>query len=84
LDTLLITAEREDGLYNQHLKQCFSYLDRELELRQIMQKVVHSDRPLFFPSTALTRLIDLGLIKYNGNNVEPTNELYRSYFSQRL
>jgi AAA-like domain len=84
LQTILITADREDGLYRQHLQQCFQYLEGKSGLKEIMRQIVHSDRPLFISSTLLPRLSDLGLIKYSGNNVEPANQLYRSYFRRRL
>jgi hypothetical protein len=84
LQTILITADHEDGLYRQHLQQCFQCLEREPKLKEIMWQIVHSDRPLFISSTLLPRLKDLGLIKYSSNNVEPANQLYRSYFRRRL
>jgi hypothetical protein len=84
LHNLLVTADREDGLYSEHLQRHFRYLEREAELKQIMRKVVHNDRPVFIPSTSLPQLRDSGLIKVVGDCIEPANQLYRSYFRQRL
>jgi hypothetical protein len=84
LHNLLVTADREDGLYSEHLQRHFRYLEREAELKQIMRKVVHNDRPVFIPSTSLPQLRDSGLIKVVGGCIEPANQLYRSYFRQRL
>jgi hypothetical protein len=87
LQTLLTTANLEDSLYGEHLRQHYRYLN-EPKSRQIMRQVVNSDEPLLISSniysTSLTRLEDSGLIKYNGDRVEAANQLYRSYFRKRL
>jgi AAA-like domain len=84
LQTLLANADRADGLYGNHLQHHFSYLEKEPELKKLMATIVHSDRPMFISSILLRQLIDSGLIKHNGDQVEPANQLYRSYFRKRL
>jgi AAA-like domain len=84
LQTLLATADQEDGLYGNHLQHHFLYLAQEPELKRLMGDIVHSDRPVFISSILLRQLKDSGLIKYNGDQVEPANQLYRSYFRKRL
>jgi AAA-like domain len=84
LQTLLDTADREDNLYGDHLRHHFLYLTQQPELKKLMAEVVHSDQPVFNPNILLRQLKDSGLIKYNGDEVEPANQLYRSYFRKRL
>jgi AAA-like domain len=84
LQTLLDTADRADSLYGNHLQHHFAYLEKEPELKELMATIVHSDRPVFIASVLLRQLKDCGLIKYDGDEVAPANQLYRSYFRKRL
>jgi hypothetical protein len=84
LQNLLDTADRADGLYGNHLQHHFSYLDKQPELKELMATIVHSDRPVFIAAVLLRQLKDCGLIKYDGDEVAPANQLYRSYFRKRL
>jgi AAA-like domain len=84
LQTILTTAACTNGLYREHLERYFRYLERKPELKQIMKDVVRENRPLPIYSILLPQLNDSGLIKINGDLVEPTNQLYKSYFLKRL
>ncbi len=85
LQTLLKTADLDNGLYREHLQQHFYYLNQEPDLKKIMKQIVQSDLPLSGINPTLSRCLkDSGLIKYNAHNVEPANQLYRSYFRRCL
>lgn len=84
LEDVLAQAHFPNGLYGDHLQGYFRYLEDHPDLRQIMQQVVQSPEPLFIRSRLLPQLVDLGLIKYRSNLVEPANQLYRSYFRNWL
>ena len=84
LSAILERGHLADGLFNDHLKRCWRYLERYPELERIMAQVVKSETPSIIISTLIEQLQDAGLVKRDGDLVLPANQLYRLYFRNRL
>jgi AAA-like domain len=80
LADFLATAATYNGIYSNHLRHYLANLQAQPDLLTAMQEVVRSDRPVQLAWSQLHRLNGMGLISLAGNLVQPSCELYRSYF----
>jgi hypothetical protein len=84
LEELLQIAPTEEGLYGDHLMRHLSILQDNPELKQAMRQVVTVNSPVRIDAGKASRLRNMGLVKYTGNDVLPLCDLYRLYFCDRL
>lgn len=88
LEELLKTASTEAGIYSDLLQEHWWNLQRYLQkypkLDAALKDVVTNESPVELESNLALKLDELGLVKRQGNRVEPHCKLYRLYFQQRL
>jgi hypothetical protein len=70
------------GPFASHLRRHLSNLE-EHRLAIPMQQIVFAEQPMLSDSAA-TKLANMGLVRYQGNQVVPLCELYRRYFRDVL
>ena len=81
---LLQDAPTHAGVYNDHLRRCLGNLKQQPELASALKQVVTAQSPVQLESVAAYQLDSMGLVCLNGNQVTPSCELYRQYFSTNL
>ncbi|WP_442944847.1 AAA-like domain-containing protein [Nostoc sp.] len=84
LEVLLETASTPVGIYNQHLRELLTLLQKEPELMSAMQQIIATDEKVELNAIAAYKLESMGLVQLNGNQAHAMCELYRLYFSQQL
>lgn len=84
LNLLLQTAPTEAGPYSDHLRRHLWNLEQHPELAAAIRKVVASTSPVRLNSIECFKLISIGLLQQQGNDVTPRCDLYRQYFRDRL
>jgi len=84
LAQILEKAETEEGVYANHLRELSDSLFRDSRLVSAMKAVVQSDKPVELERKRAFQLQSMGLVRWRGNAVEPCNQLYSSYFRDRL
>ncbi|MCY7279219.1 MAG: AAA-like domain-containing protein [Phormidesmis sp. CAN_BIN44] len=84
LEQLLQDAPTHAGVYNDHLRRCLGQLKQRPELAAALKQVVTASNPVQLESVAVYQLDSMGLVHLNGNQVTPSCELYRQYFSTNL
>lgn len=81
---LLQDAPTAAGVYSDHLRRCLGNLTQQPELASALKQVVIAENPVQLESFAVYQLDSMGLVQLNGNQVTPSCELYRQYFSINL
>ncbi|AUB36436.1 putative ATPase, archaeal AAA+ ATPase superfamily [Nostoc flagelliforme CCNUN1] len=84
LDILLQIAPTEVGPYNEHLHRHLWNLEQRPELAAAMMDVITNTNPVRLDSMQCFKLLSMGLLQQQGNNVIPRCDLYRQYFGDRL
>jgi AAA-like domain/Trypsin-like peptidase domain len=84
LEELLRIAPTEEGLYCDHLRRHLENLREHPELLAAMRQVVAANSPIRLDSAKAFQLHSMGLVKKKENDVLPSCNLYRQYFSDRL
>ncbi|MCL1474146.1 AAA-like domain-containing protein [Argonema antarcticum] len=88
IEKLLNNTDRLDEIYGDHLNEYLRYFEIYPKRKEAFKKIVTADLPVEFKSVSEIEIVeslrDLGLIKIEGENVEPRNKLYRLYFRDRL
>ncbi|MBG1269865.1 AAA-like domain-containing protein [Nostoc sp. WHI] len=84
LNLLLQTAPTEAGLYSDHLRRHLWNLEQCPELATAIKKVVANSSPVRLDSIQCFKLLSMGLLQQQGNDVTPRCNLYRKYFRDRL
>ncbi|MBD2340054.1 AAA-like domain-containing protein [Calothrix sp. FACHB-156] len=84
LDLLLQTAPTEAGAYSDHLRRHLWNLEQRPELAAAIKKVVANTSPVRLDSIECFKLLSMGLLQLQGNDVTPRCNLYRKYFRDRL
>jgi hypothetical protein len=88
LEELLQKAHTETGIYSDLLQEHLWNLQRNQqkypELDAALKRVVTADYPVELELTLASKLDELGLVKWQGNAVEPRCKLYRLYFQEHL
>ena len=84
LEELLINASTDAGIYGDYLSEYLSNLKDNPETAEAMKQVVTSKNPVRIETEIASKLRDMGLIKFKGNDVIPLCHLYRKYFSEHL
>ncbi|MEJ6482863.1 AAA-like domain-containing protein [Nostoc punctiforme UO1] len=84
LNMLLKTAPTEAGPYSDHLRRHLWNLEQRPELAVAIKKVVANTSPVRLDSIQCFKLLSMGLLQQQGNDVTPRCDLYRQYFRDRL
>ncbi|MEH2462691.1 AAA-like domain-containing protein [Nostoc sp.] len=84
LNELLKTAPTEAGPYSDHLRRHLWNLEQRPELAAAIKKVVANTSPVRLDSIQCFKLLSMGLLQQQGNDVTPRCNLYRQYFCDRL
>ncbi|BAZ53016.1 TIR protein [Nostoc sp. NIES-4103] len=84
LDLLLQKAPTEAGPYSDHLRRHLWNLEQRPELAAAIKKVVATSSPVRLDSIECFKLLSMGLLQQQGNDVTPRCDLYRQYFRDRL
>ncbi|MEH1964434.1 MAG: AAA-like domain-containing protein, partial [Nostoc sp.] len=84
LNLLLQTAPTEAGPYSDHLRRHLWNLEQRPELAAAIKKVVANTSPVRLDSIQCFKLLSMGLLQQQGNDVRPRCNLYRQYFCDRL
>lgn len=84
LKELLKIAPTQEGLYSDHLLVQLSILQDNPELKEAMKQVVITNSPVRIDADKASKLRNMRLVKYTGNDVLPLCDLYRLYFRERL
>jgi serine/threonine protein kinase len=84
LSQLLQIAPTEEGFYNDHLRRHLSNLQEDSKLASAMKQVVTVTESVRLDSGLAFKFRSMGLVKFQGNNVIPSCELYRQYFLEHL
>lgn len=81
LQQLLQDAPTHAGVYSDHLRRCLGNLKQQPELVSALRQVMTAQEPVQLESGAVYHLDSMGLVHLKGNQVSPSCELYRQYFS---
>lgn len=81
LQQLLQDAPTHAGVYSDHLRRCLGNLKQQPELASALRQVMTAQEPFQLESGAVYHLDSMGLVHLKGNQVSPSCELYRQYFS---
>jgi len=84
LTQLLQTAPTEEGIYSNYLRCHLSNLQKYVNLIAAFKKVIANPQPVQIETGLAFKLRSMGLIRFQGNDVIPSCELYRQYFGKRL
>lgn len=84
LQQLLQDAPTCAGIYSDRLRHCLGNLKQQPELASTLKQVMTAPNPVQLESIAAYQLDSMGLVCLNGNQVTPSCELYRQYFSTNL
>lgn len=84
LQQLLQDAPTHAGVYSDHLRRCLGNLKQQPELASTLKQIMTAQSPIQLESVAAYQLDSMGLVRLNGNQVIPSCELYRQYFSTNL
>ena len=82
LDELLQNIPIGKGLFYEHLHHYLAVL-QDANLLLIMKQVATASTPIEIDDVAAFKLLNMGLIKFQGNFVIPRCELYRTYFASQ-
>jgi AAA-like domain/CHAT domain len=76
-------APTQEWLFGKHLQRHLGNLE-ERGLIRAMTEVVGSDKPVRLPISESSKLANMGLVRFQGNDVIPLCNLYRQYFKEVL
>jgi AAA-like domain len=83
-EQLLKEAPTQGGIYSAHLRHHWDNLQSSPELAISMKSVVASETGVQLEPTQAYKLESMGLVTLVGDVVQPSCELYRQYFRDRL
>lgn len=84
LEQLLKTAATNAGIYASHLHRHLQSFQDHPQLATAYDLVLKSSTPIELEQFLAFKLHSMGLVTLQGNQVFPSCELYRHYFSDRL
>lgn len=84
LETLLVNASKEFGIYSHHLRRHLETLQQKPSLAASFKQVVNAKKPVNLDPMQIYQLYSMGLVKLKDNQVIPRCNLYREYFSRVL
>jgi hypothetical protein len=84
METFLEIAPTEAGPYAQYFRNLLSHLQDNHELGSAMKTVLQTSTPVKVKSELAFMLHSLGLVRFQGNEVEIFSPLYQLYLCDRL
>ncbi|WP_254721711.1 AAA-like domain-containing protein [Kovacikia minuta] len=81
LEQLIQTATTDAGIYRNHLHRHLRNLQEHPPLATAYHQVVQASAPIELEPLPAFKLHSMGLVALQGNQVVPSCELYRRYFS---
>jgi hypothetical protein len=84
LERLLEVAPTEEWAYGEHLRRHLLNLEETKGLVAAVQQVVTTNQPVRLKTEESFKLLSMGLVRFQGNDVVPLCDLYRRYFRERL
>ncbi|CAN1213596.1 Protein kinase domain-containing protein [Tumidithrix helvetica PCC 7403] len=84
LDRLLNEAATEAGIYGDHLRRHLANIEEDCTLVAAMKQLSSQRESVRLETETAFTLRSMGLVKFQGNNVVLTCDLYRQYFQDRL
>ncbi|BAY26832.1 hypothetical protein NIES2100_66480 [Calothrix sp. NIES-2100] len=84
LNQLEQIALKEASPYSDHLRRHLLNLQTDVQLLEALKEVVIADEPVDVGTTAAFQLHSMGLVKFQGNKIMPSSDLYRRYFCDQL
>ena len=84
LEELLNNADKEAGIYSNHLRRHLEILQQKQSLAESFKQVVTANEPIELNPMQIYQLYSMGLVKLQDNWVIPRCNLYREYFSRVL
>ncbi|MGD1809643.1 AAA-like domain-containing protein [Dapis sp. BLCC M126] len=84
LEQLLLEAPTHTGIYNNHLRNLWEYLQEKPELLAAFKKIIREKNSIRLENILVYQLDSLGLVKLNGNECIYSCELYRIYFQEEI
>lgn len=83
LDRLVNEAPTLSGIYQDHLRDQLTTLQKDPELAAAFQEVIESERSIKLKPVLAYKLNSMGLVKLEGDRVQVSCNLYRIYFQDR-
>jgi len=80
LPTLIAEAHTQSSIYSDHLRHLLAALYPHPDLREALNQVIQTDKPVELPPIAAYRLESIGLIILEGNRATISCDLYRKFF----
>jgi hypothetical protein len=84
LQEFLQVAPTEQGMYTDHLRRHLLNLELNPQRLITMKQIVSTEKPVRPNSREAFNLASMGLVRFQGNDLIPSCELYRVYFRERL
>jgi serine/threonine-protein kinase len=84
LDSVLATAATDQGLFADHLRHLLWQVQGRAELLDAVVRVMSATGPVRLSTEVSFKLLSLGLVSLDGNEVRPARRLYRHYLTARL
>ena len=82
LDQLIDDVATDGGIYSNHLRRHWDNLRKNSDLADVLLNIAASSNPVKVEREQCYRLQSMGLIKWEGDCVALSCDLYRRYFSQ--
>ncbi len=84
LNQLIQSATTDAGIYRNHLHRHLKNLQEHPQLSAAYAQVVQASTSIELEQMLAFKLHSMGLVTLKGNQVAPSCELYRQYFSNRI
>lgn len=84
LEQFIAESTTQAGIFSSHLRQLLAALYPHEALQLAFKQVIDSEEAVTLDPITAYRLESIGLVKLEGNQVKPSCELYRQYFSAFL
>lgn len=84
LDAVLATAATDEGLFADHLRHLLWHVQCRPVLCKAVVQVMETSEAVRVDTEVGFKLVSLGLVEQQGNDVRAARELYRRYFAGRL
>ena len=81
---LMQNAPTAEWAYGEHLRRHLYSLQEHPDLLGAMKRVIAVDEPIRIDATEAFKLASMGLVRFSGNDVIPSCDLYQQYFREML
>lgn len=84
VEHLLETAATLSGIFGYHLQRHLVIIQEQPQLMEALQQIMTQHEPMTLKSATAHKLNSMGLVRQMGDQVSPSCELYRLFFSKNL